>query len=75
MRQHHCNFATEIDNLKLEYGDMGNKYFSDDKYIMEIKTLNSMPLWLTNVLSNLKIYPTSFSKYGEIYKKKVNYVK
>ena len=64
------NLRSRKDNLRLEYGDYGEKYFKGDNYIMEIKTLNSMPLWLTSVLSKLKIYPTSFSKYGEIYKRK-----
>ncbi len=63
------NLRYRKDDLKLEDGDKGKKYFDDDRYIMEIKTLDSMPLWLTNILSKLKIYPISFSKYGEIYKK------
>ena len=37
---------------------------------MEIKTLGSMPMWLVHALSDLNIYPTSFSKYGSIYEKK-----
>jgi hypothetical protein len=36
---------------------------------MEIKTLNGLPNWFVKILSKLKIYPTSFSKYGEVYKK------
>lgn len=50
-------------------GDSGKKYFKEDKYILEIKTLDSIPLWFARTLSELKIYPTSFSKYGSIYKK------
>lgn len=56
-------------DLELNMGDCGKKYFKDDMYILEIKTLNSIPLWFVNVLSELKIYPQSFSKYGNIYKK------
>ena len=63
------NLRSRNDNLRLEYGDYGELYFNDDTIIMEIKTLNSMPLWLTSALSRLKIYPISFSKVGEIYKK------
>lgn len=40
----------------------------DEGYIMEIKSLNAIPLWFIKVLDNLKIYPCSYSKYGEIYK-------
>ena len=36
---------------------------------MEVKCLNSLPLWFTNELSKLKIYPSSFSKVGNIYMK------
>lgn len=56
-------------DLNLESGIYGDKYFNEDKYIMEIKTLNGYPMWLVDALSNLKIYPNSFSKYGSIYKK------
>ena len=34
---------------------------------MEIKVSDSMPQWLVNKLSELKIYKTSFSKYGRAY--------
>lgn len=63
------NLRSRKDNLSLEYGDNGEKYFTQNTYIMEIKTLDSMPLWLVKTLSELKIYPVSFSKYGSIYKK------
>lgn len=36
--------------------------------ILEIKVQQSMPLWLTEILSEGKIYKNSFSKYGEAYK-------
>lgn len=55
------------DDLRLEMGDAGSLYFKDDMYIMEIKTLNNYPLWLTRILSKNNIYETSFSKYGKIY--------
>lgn len=35
---------------------------------MEIKSVANFPLWLVKELSRLKIYPKSFSKYGEEYK-------
>lgn len=54
-------------DLDLSLGDCGKKYFEDDTYILEIKTLGSIPMWLVEVLSDLRIYPTSFSKYGSIY--------
>ena len=63
------NLRSRRDNLKLEYGNNGELYFEKPHYIMEIKTLETLPLWLTKILSDLKIYPKSFSKYGSIYKK------
>lgn len=65
------NLIGRTNDLKLESGSYGNKYFDEDIFIMEIKTLNSMPLWLTKELANLEIFPISFSKYGEIYMKEV----
>ena len=38
-----------------------------DKRILEIKTPGAMPLWLVDALSECKIYPRSFSKYGHAY--------
>lgn len=66
------NLRSRRDNLTLDYNDLGTQFFKDDIYIMEIKTLDSIPLWLSTILSELNIYPASFSKYGEIYKKEMN---
>lgn len=38
-----------------------------DKILLEIKSTDAFPLWLTKILCDNKIYPTSFSKYGYIY--------
>jgi SPX domain protein involved in polyphosphate accumulation len=62
------NLRFRTTDLDLNLGDAGIKYFKEDMYILEIKTLDAIPLWLTNALSNLEIYPVSFSKYGSIYK-------
>lgn len=39
----------------------------DMKYIMEIKFPSSAPLWLCRLLSECKVFPHSFSKYGTWY--------
>lgn len=36
--------------------------------ILEIKVQEAMPLWLTHILDEGRIYQSSFSKYGEAYK-------
>ncbi len=63
------NLRSRTNNLSLELGDIGTQYFNKELFIMEIKTLGGIPMWLTKTLSDLKIYPISFSKYGSIYKK------
>jgi len=60
------NLRSRINNLNIN-DDSGEKYFKDDLIIMEAKALNTLPLWFVKTLSNLKIYPQSFSKYGKIY--------
>ena len=62
------NIRSREEDLNLEYGDAGKLYFNKPTYIMELKSLGAMPLWFTNILTKLKIYPKSFSKYGSIYK-------
>ncbi len=63
------NIRSRREDLKLELGDAGTKYFKEETFIMEVKTLNALPLWFVSILSRLKIYPSSFSKYGSIYEK------
>ena len=64
-----ANLRSRTEDLALESGDKGKYYFDEERYIMEIKTLGSIPLWLIKNLSELGIYPVSFSKIGSIYKK------
>lgn len=66
------NLRSRTEDLNLEKGDYGTKYFEKDTCIMEIKTLGAIPLWLVKELSNLKIYPIQFSKYGKIYQKNLS---
>ncbi len=42
---------------------------AENYVLMEVKTLNGLPFWLVNFLSENKIYKTSFSKYGTGYEK------
>lgn len=56
-------------NLDLSEGDYGTVILDEESFILEIKCINSMPLWLTHALDRLKIYSSSYSKYGTAYKK------
>lgn len=55
--------------LDLSRGAWGKKLLEHGERIMEVKIAGAMPMWLVRILDELKIYPTSFSKYGAAYKK------
>ncbi|MEC2076319.1 polyphosphate polymerase domain-containing protein [Metabacillus fastidiosus] len=61
------NIRSRRSELMLEAGDHGQLLLGKEKVLMEIKTGNSMPLWLVRILSEHKVYPSSFSKYGAEY--------
>lgn len=65
------NIIARENDLEIEKGPYGKNLLDEDKYIMEIKTLKSIPIWLVNILSKLEIKPCNFSKYGEAYKELV----
>lgn len=51
-------------------GAAANETILDENLnILEIKTLYAIPMWLGKALNELKIYPTSYSKYVNVYKK------
>lgn len=66
------NIRSRETDLRLENGDHGDLYFNDDAVLLETKTITAYPLWFSRALSDLKIYPVSFSKYGKVYEKIVN---
>ena len=61
------NILTRRENLSLESGSYGDSLLEKNQYLMEVKILGAMPLWLANILSNLEVYNTHFSKYGDEY--------
>ena len=61
------NIRYRYDDVRLESGDRGEKILPDDIYLMEVKAAGSLPRWIIDAFNELKIYPTSFSKYGTIY--------
>lgn len=61
------NLRFRTDNLSLDDGNYGESIIGNNYCVMEIKALNAMPLWLCKSLDKLKIYPSSFSKYGTAY--------
>jgi hypothetical protein len=65
------NLRSREDDLRLECGDYGKKYFEDDVYIMEIKTLGVIPLWFVHAINKCNIQPGHYSKYGVAYEELV----
>lgn len=57
-----------IDNLNLTTNMEGISLLPEGYSILEIKVQEAIPLWLTAILTEGKIYKNSFSKYGEAYK-------
>lgn len=65
------NIRSREEELSLEAGDHGKLLLSPEERLVEIKTSKAFPIWLARSLNELKIYPTSFSKYGAVYRKKL----
>ena len=55
-------------DFDISKGDYGYLLMGSDQAVLEIKAAGSMPLWLTHELDRLRIYPHSYSKYGNAYK-------
>ena len=64
-------FDSEIrcrtDNLTLSSGTGGELLLEPGERIMEVKAVGGMPLWMSRLLDEQHLYPTSFSKYGTYY--------
>lgn len=69
------NIHVAFDRNNLINGEEGKTIIPDGYRLMEIKVSGAMPKWLTDSLSELNIYPTSFSKYGKACKDYLEYGK
>ncbi len=61
------NLRWRTERLDLTQGDTGAPVLPEERIVMEVKIAQAMPLWLSGLLSENRIYPTSFSKYGTCY--------
>lgn len=59
-------------DLTLSKECYGRQIIRPDQRLMEIKVTDSIPIWLSEELSRLGIFKTSFSKYGKAY---LNYIR
>ena len=67
------------DNIKYRFHDIdllrgcdGTPLIEKNTVLMEIKSDEGLPLWLTHALDICKIFPTKFSKYGTAYIRKIS---
>ncbi len=61
------NILYRTHDLSLGSEAYGTPLLSDGKTLMEIKTSGGFPLWMSHELNRLKVFRTSFSKYGLAY--------
>ena len=61
-------------HLHLSEGDAGILLIREDQVLMEVKMPDSMPFWFGKILSDLEIFPISFSKYGTYYRQNMNHL-
>lgn len=62
------NIRWRQEDLSLSAGDGGHLLTQPGQVLMELKLPEAAPLWLAHLLSELQLYPTSFSKYGIAYR-------
>ena len=61
------NIFCREEDLSLRSDAYGTPILEEGKYLMELKCPGAIPLWMTKILSDERIYKTSFSKYGTAY--------
>lgn len=66
-----ANMRWRETDLDLRLGDFGEPILSTDKILMEVKMPGVCPLWLSRLLSEAGVFPTSFSKYGTCYREHI----
>ncbi len=58
-------------DLDLTRPAVGTPLLGQDCSILELKVQGAVPLWLSRAMSRAGIYKTSFSKYGEAYRREL----
>lgn len=65
------NIRWRKEKLNLCAGDEGQPVLPEERIVMEVKTPLAVPLWMVSMLSECRIYPGSFSKYGTCYQRHI----
>lgn len=58
------------EDLSLMRGAFGVPLLKPGQVLMEVKTAYAIPLWMTEWMTENRVYKTSFSKYGNAYERK-----
>lgn len=66
------NIMWRTSRLDLKEDVGGSNIIDANTTLMEIKTSKGLPMWLTGILSENRIYKSSFSKYGTAYKQMIS---
>lgn len=61
------NVMWRKEDLDLSLGAYGEILLGDENRLLEIKIPGVMPVWLAHILSELEIFPRSYSKYGKAF--------
>lgn len=56
------------EDISLESEVYGTPLLPEGKVLMEIKCSGGIPMWMAHILSQERLYKTSFSKYGTAYR-------
>jgi hypothetical protein len=56
------NIRWRSDNFDFSFGTLGYPLFKTNEYLLELKTIEPIPLYLSNCLTKNRIFPSSLSK-------------
>ena len=58
------DIISRYSDVRLESDAPGEQLLPPDTVLMEIKIPGALPLWLAHILSDMAVYPQSYSKFG-----------
>lgn len=67
------NITSRRYDLDLAKGSYGEQLLHENERLMEVKSTQALPLWLSDILAEEKIYMSGFSKYGNEYRRMKGY--
>ncbi|MBQ8622901.1 MAG: VTC domain-containing protein [Oscillospiraceae bacterium] len=67
------NITTRRHDLDLAKGSYGEQLLHENERLMEVKITHTLPKWLSDILTEEKIFMSGFSKYGNEYRRMKGY--